>query len=162
MLSDVKDKITDLKIKGLGFETEENRFYPEGSTAAQLLGFVGKNDEGDDTGYFGLEGYYNISLTGRTGFQQRKKDLSGSPLLSEGLQEINSIPGTDLHTYIDKRILERSVEAKLEQAKEKNGANKDLLLLWILRQGESLLWRHIHHMILKSFMTTKVKCIEIQ
>ncbi len=132
--SDVKDKITDLKIKGLGFETEENRFYPEGSTAAQLLGFVGKNDEGDDTGYFGLEGYYNISLTGRTGFQQRKKDLSGSPLLSEGLQEINSIPGTDLHTYIDKRI-QRSVETKLELAKEKYGANEGSVIIMDPKTG---------------------------
>lgn len=119
--SEVKEKIMALKIKGLGFDPEENRFYPEGSSSAQLLGFVGKNDSGNDTGYFGLEGYYDISLTGKSGYQERKKDLKGAPLLSEGLQDINPVAGSDLYTYIDKRI-QTSVEEKLELSKEKYGA----------------------------------------
>ncbi len=85
------------------------------------MGFVGKNDSGNDTGYFGLEGYYDISLTGKSGYQERKKDLKGAPLLSEGLQDINPVAGSDLYTYIDKRI-QTSVEEKLELSKEKYGA----------------------------------------
>lgn len=119
--TETKEKILDLKIRGLGFDPEENRFYPEGSSSAQLLGFVGKNDKGEDTGYFGLEGYYDISLTGKAGFQERKKDLKGTPLLSEGIQETSSVAGSDLHTYIDKRI-QRTVEEKLQLGQEKYGA----------------------------------------
>ncbi len=132
--SDVKEKILALKIKGLGFDAEENRFYPEGSSSAQLLGFVGKNDKGDDTGYFGLEGYYDISLTGKTGFQDRKKDLRGAPLLSEGIQEINSVAGSDLYTYIDKRI-QTAVEEKLELSKEKYGALEGSVIIMDPKTG---------------------------
>ncbi|EKE06107.1 MAG: hypothetical protein ACD_19C00079G0012 [uncultured bacterium] len=130
----IKEKIINMKISGLGFDPEENRFYPEGSSSAQLLGFVGKNDEGRDTGYFGLEGYYDISLTGKAGFQERKKDLKGVPLLSEGLQEINSIAGTDLYTYIDKRI-QNSVEEKLKEAREKYGAKEGSVIIMDPKTG---------------------------
>lgn len=132
--NDVKEKIKNLKINGLGFDPEENRFYPEGSSSAQLLGFVGKNNEGVDTGYFGLEGYYDISLTGKSGFQQRKSDLKGAPLLSEGIQEVNSTTGTDLYTYIDKRI-QSAVEKKLKEASEKYGAKEGSVIIMDPKTG---------------------------
>lgn len=132
--SDIKEKIEELEISGLGFEPEENRFYPEGSSSAQLLGFVGKDKEGIDTGYFGLEGYYDISLTGKAGFQERKKDLRGVPLISEGLQEVGSVAGTDLHTYIDKRI-QNAVETKLKDALEKYGAREGSVIVMDPKTG---------------------------
>lgn len=132
--TDIKKKILDLKISGLGFDPEENRFYPEGSSSAQLLGFVGKNSEGQDTGYFGLEGYYNISLTAKTGFQDRKKDLNGAPFLSEGLQEMSSVAGADLYTYIDKRI-QNSVEEKLKEAEIKYGAKEGSVIIMDPKTG---------------------------
>ncbi len=134
LTSDIKQKIIDMNIKGLGFDPEENRFYPEGSSSAQLLGFVGKNNEGKDTGYFGLEGYYDLSLTGKSGYQERKKDLKGAPLLSEGLQEANSMSGTDLNTYIDKRI-QTSIEEKLKEAQEKYGAKEGSVIVMDPKSG---------------------------
>lgn len=119
--SEIKEKIEGLNIKGLGFEAEETRYYPEGSTSAQLLGFVGKDENGEDTGYFGLEGFYNILLSGKDGFVQREKDLSGVPILSSGLSEIAAIAGTDLVTNIDKRI-QNTVDKKLLEGMEKYGA----------------------------------------
>ncbi|MDO8341166.1 MAG: penicillin-binding protein 2 [Candidatus Woesebacteria bacterium] len=121
--ADIKEKIENLKIAGLGFETEENRYYPEGSSSAQLLGFVGKNDEGNDTGYFGLEGFYDILLSGKSGYIQREKDLRGVPLLSGGVSEMTSLAGTDLITFIDKRI-QNSIEEKLKEGIEKYGAKE--------------------------------------
>ncbi|MBX4206163.1 hypothetical protein KW795_03115, partial [Candidatus Microgenomates bacterium] len=50
--SDTKKNILALNIKGVGFDPEETRFYPEGSSSAHVLGFVGKDDEGIDKGYF--------------------------------------------------------------------------------------------------------------
>ena len=121
--ADIKEKIENLRITGLGFETEENRYYPEGSSSAQLLGFVGKNDEGNDTGYFGLEGFYDILLSGKSGYIQREKDLRGVPLLSGGVSEMTSLAGTDLITFIDKRI-QNSIEEKLKEGIEKYGAKE--------------------------------------
>ena len=137
LTTDEKEKIIKMDIDGLGFEAEESRYYPEGSASAQLLGFVGKNDKGDDTGYFGLEGYYNIALSGKDGFLQREKDLSGTPLLSSGISEIHSIAGTDLYTYIDKRI-QNSVEERLKEGMEKYGAKEGSVVVMDPKTGAIL------------------------
>ena len=60
--NDVKNNIEALKIPGIGFENQESQYYPEASSSAQVLGFVGKDDNGSDIGYFGLEGYYNLTF----------------------------------------------------------------------------------------------------
>lgn len=135
--TEVKEKIEELGIKGLGFDPEESRYYPEGSSSAQLLGFVGKDEEGKDTGYFGLEGYYNISLSGKDGFLQREKDLSGVPILTGGLSEIASIPGTDLTTHIDKRI-QNTAEEKLKEGMERYGAKEGSVVIMDPNSGAIL------------------------
>src|SRR6266571_2166824 len=63
----VRDTIASLHLPGVGFQEQSARFYPEGSIAAQLLGFVGKDDSGIDKGYFGLEGFYDRQLRGKEG-----------------------------------------------------------------------------------------------
>lgn len=102
--SDTQKQIEALGIQGIGFEPEETRFYPEASTAAQLLGFVGKDKNGASTGYFGLEGYYNLALQGKSGFVGGEKDAAGDPILLDAGREISAIGGVDLVTSLDKRI----------------------------------------------------------
>lgn len=132
-----KEKIEELNIKGLGFEVEESRYYPEGSEAAHLLGFLGKDENGDDVGYFGLEGYYDIALSGKDGYLKREKDLTGAPILNGGLTEVNSISGSDLKTYIDKRI-QNIVEEKLKSALEKYGAKEGTVIIMEPKTGNIL------------------------
>src|SRR5690606_10964412 len=43
---DQKQQIEQLNIIGLGFDQSEIRYYPEGSSSAQILGFVGHDDFG--------------------------------------------------------------------------------------------------------------------
>lgn len=117
----IKEKIEDLKIKGIGFETEEKRVYPEASSAAHLLGFVGKDSDGIDTGYFGLEGYYDLILSGKHGFLSRESDASGVPILLGSQQEVSAIEGVDLITYIDKTI-QNVIDNNLKKGLEKYGA----------------------------------------
>ena len=117
----IKEKIEDLKIKGIGFETEEKRVYPEASSAAHLLGFVGKDSDGIDTGYFGLEGYYDLILSGKHGFLSRESDASGVPILLGSQQEVSAIEGVDLITYIDKTI-QHVIDDNLKKGLEKYGA----------------------------------------
>lgn len=132
-----KRQIEELNIKGLGFELEETRFYPEGSISAQLLGFVGKNEQGEDTGYFGLEGYYDLSLRGKSGFVEREKDLKGVPLLSDNSLEISSIPGANLITFIDKRI-SNIANVKLKEGIEKYGAKEGSVIIMDPKNGAIL------------------------
>jgi cell division protein FtsI/penicillin-binding protein 2 len=107
-----------LNIAGIGFENQESQFYPEASSSAQLLGFVGKDDNGNDIGYFGLEGYYNLSLSGKSGFMGRDKDAKGAPILFDGSKQISAVSGVDLVTSIDKRI-QILAEEKLKEGIEK-------------------------------------------
>ena len=117
----IKKQIQDLNIKGLSFTSQDGRFYPEASAAAQLLGFVGKDESGDDLGYFGLEGYYNLPLSGKPGFVGQEKDAKGVPILLGGTKEVSAINGVNLVTSIDKRI-QLVVERNLAEGLAKYGA----------------------------------------
>lgn len=101
-----KNEIYKKNIKGVGFEYRQKRYYPEASLSAHLLGFVGKNEKGEDIGYFGIEGYYNKELSGLPGFLKSEQDLLGRPIMV-GLQEkIEPENGYDLILNIDKSIQE--------------------------------------------------------
>ncbi len=117
----VKKNVQALGIKGIGFEEEAGRFYPEASSAAQIMGFVGKDEAGDDIGYFGLEGYYNLPLSGKPGFLGQEKDAKGVPILLGGSKEVTAIKGVDIITSIDKRI-QLLIEKNLADGIEKYGA----------------------------------------
>lgn len=121
--TDIKEEIEKLEIAGLGFEPEEARYYPESSSSAHILGFVGKDDKGEDIGYFGLEGFYNVSLSGKAGYVSRESDVRGVPLVGQSQSEISAMPGADLVTHINKRI-QISLENNLKLGIEKYGAKK--------------------------------------
>lgn len=119
--SSIKNEIEKNNFYGIGFQNEETRFYPEASSAAQVLGFVGKGDNGEDVGYFGLEGYYNLSLSGKPGFYSGEKDALGKPILLGSRNQVSPISGVNLITTLDKRI-QFILETKLKEGIEKYGA----------------------------------------
>ena len=118
---EVKKNIEAMEIEGVGFEPQEMRVYPEASSAAQILGFVGKNENGEDTGYFGLEGYYNLSLSGKAGYIGQDRDAAGAPILIGGKRSSSAIPGVDLATNLDKRI-QLTIRSRLLEGIERYGA----------------------------------------
>lgn len=130
-----KKNIEALNIEGLGFDPVEASFYPEASTAAQLLGFVGKDEQGNDVGYFGLEGYYNLPLSGKPGFLGGEKDAKGLPILLGGSKQISAVSGVDLHTSIDKRV-QTIVEKELVKSIEKYQATGGSVTIMNPKNGE--------------------------
>jgi cell division protein FtsI/penicillin-binding protein 2 len=121
----VKKNIQALGILGIDFTQGGGRFYPEASVAAQLLGFVGKDDGGNDMGYFGLEGYYNLPLSGKPGFVGQEKDAKGTPILLGGTKEITAINGVDLTISVDKRIqllIEKNLEDGVVKYEARGGS----------------------------------------
>ncbi|MBA3723283.1 MAG: penicillin-binding protein 2 [Candidatus Levybacteria bacterium] len=114
----LKEKIEAKKLPGVGFQDQTLRFYPEATTAANLLGFVGRDDEGNDKGYFGLEGYYDRQLRGKDGVAIVVKDARGQPILANMNDNTEKVDGRDLILHIDRRIqfmldqeLKRGIEA---------------------------------------------------
>jgi len=63
-------------LKGIGFQQESQRVYPEGQLAAQTLGFV----NADGQGKYGIEQALNQQLTGKDGLLQSVTDVSNVPL----------------------------------------------------------------------------------
>lgn len=116
-----KEILEKKQLPGVGFELQADRFYPEASLAASLVGFVGKDDLGEDKGYFGLEGFYDRQLKGRPGEAVQIHDALGRPILSQLNERSGAINGRSLITSID-RTIQFIAEKKLKEGIERYGA----------------------------------------
>lgn len=125
---DIKTKIEKLNITGLGFERDSKRFYPEASMSAHVLGFVGLDKFGEDTGYFGLEGFYNNILKGKPGRIGQEQDPNGFPILVGKYRPVEPKKGSSISLSID-RTIQFIVERKLQESVEKYGAKQGTVII---------------------------------
>ncbi|MCX6728756.1 MAG: penicillin-binding protein 2 [Candidatus Saccharibacteria bacterium] len=95
-------------FSGIGFQAGTQRVYPEGSLAAQILGFV--NDEG--IGQYGVEGKLNTQLTGENGLLQSVTDVNDIPL-TIGNHNINKPAKDGVNEVLS---IDPSVQSYTEQA----------------------------------------------
>ncbi len=116
-----KKKIEALDLKGIGFEEEPLRYYPENLLASHVLGFVASDENGNKQGYFGVEGSLNGDLRGKPGRIVEERDAIGMPILVGGYRKIDSIDGRDVVLTIN-RAVQYMVEHKLKEGVEKYGA----------------------------------------
>ena len=130
-----KQKVEKLVLPGVGFEQKFERFYPKASLAAQLLGFVGKDENGQDKGYFGLEGYYDRLLSGKEGRAIQVHDALGRPVLTRLENENQMVEGSDLILSID-RPIQYLVERKLKDAVELYGAKRGMVGIMDPKTGQ--------------------------
>jgi cell division protein FtsI (penicillin-binding protein 3) len=92
-------EIEALKIPGINFKEEFKRFYPMGSSSAQLIGFTNIDDDGLE----GLELAYQKWLMGSSGKKRVVKDRVGR--IIEVLDLVKEPrPGNDLMLSIDRHI----------------------------------------------------------
>ncbi len=112
-----KNAIAALHLPGVGFDYSTQRYYPEASLSAHVLGFVGKNSQDENVGYFGLEGYYNKDLKGLPGILESERDPLGKPMLIGTQDRVDPENGRDLVLTIDKAIQDISKQKLLEGLK---------------------------------------------
>lgn len=116
-----KKQIEGLNLQGIGFKEKSIRFYPEGSSSAHLLGFVGSDAKGASKGYFGLEGYYDGELKGMPGLLRNEIDALGLPILIGNFLTNEARNGKNLVLNID-RFIQFIVERELKAGVEKFSA----------------------------------------
>lgn len=116
-----KKQIENLNLQGIGFDQGSSRFYPEGSSSAHLLGFLGSDAKGSAKGYFGLEGFYDGELKGVSGQVVHERDALGLPILIGNFLSNEAVKGKDLILNID-RSVQFIVESSLKKGVEKYGA----------------------------------------
>ncbi len=133
-----KQQIEQLKLPGIGFEENYTRLYSEASTAAHLLGFVGKNDADVDTGYFGLEGHYDRLLRGKEGLASVIQDALGRPIVAKlNSGDEKTIDGDSLVLSID-RAIQYAAENKLKKAIDTYGASGGMVAVMDPATGQIL------------------------
>jgi cell division protein FtsI (penicillin-binding protein 3) len=111
--AEVVERIRGMNLQGIHFQKEPKRFYPKRDLAAQMLGYVGT----DDQGLSGLERQFNSELQGKPGklmisVDARKRWFSSVEKQPE--------PGNNLVLTVDQNIqyiAERELETAMEQTK---------------------------------------------
>ena len=97
------EQLGKLAVDGIGWVSESYRYYPERNLGGHLFGFVGQSD-GRRIGQYGLEGYFNDELTGKSGLEHSVKDALGA-LITIGPRSIQKAQnGDDLVLTIDRQI----------------------------------------------------------
>jgi stage V sporulation protein D (sporulation-specific penicillin-binding protein) len=119
---DQKNKIVALKYPGLGTQAQNYRTYPEGSLAAQILGFV----DNDGQGKYGLEQALNQKLKGTPGQLKAITDVNGVPLAASK-DNISTAPknGDDVVLTIDMSVeqqLEKILQDGVKNSKAESGS----------------------------------------
>ena len=123
-----KEEIEGLNISGIGFEEEPVRYYPEGSLASHVLGFVASNEDGTEQGYFGIEGALDEDLKGRPGRVLQEIDAIGNPILLGNYRFSESIKGRDIILTMN-RSVQYIVEKALEEGMKKYGAKSGTVIV---------------------------------
>ncbi len=132
---DQKKAVSALKLPEVEFEPGWKRLYPESSLSAQLLGFVGKDTDGNPKGYFGIEGEYDLELTGRDSKSVKETDAVGHPIGLSATVDEESNDGRNL-TLTLRRDLQFLIQRHLEEGIVKYGAKSGDVLLMEPKTGK--------------------------
>ena len=126
----IVDKLTELDTKSIGFIRKSYRYYPEESLAAQVLGFVGKDDTGiKEVGRYGIEGYWEKELAGEGGFIEGIKGASGGLLSIASKSFKPAQNGVDIVLTIDRTLQYKVCERLLQGMKEYEAESASLVLM---------------------------------
>ena len=115
--ADFANKIVALNLPGVQTQLEPKRYYPNGSLASHVLGYVGL----DGKGLGGVEQFYNAKISGEPGQLFIERDANGKPY--EGY-EIAAKPGQTVVLTIDQTIqyqAEQALQAAVSQSRAKSG-----------------------------------------
>jgi stage V sporulation protein D (sporulation-specific penicillin-binding protein) len=133
----LKIEIENLEIFGLGFDPHLKRHYPEASMAAHLTGFVGKDENGMDIGYFGIEGAMENELKARTSKNTILTDALGLQLSGKNNLDFDLIDGRSV-TLTIRRDIQHLIETELKNAVEFYGAKSGEIIIMEPTTGKIL------------------------
>ncbi|WP_395059492.1 peptidoglycan D,D-transpeptidase FtsI family protein [Polaromonas sp.] len=95
----VAQKIHALGLKGIYQRKEYKRQYPEGETAAHVVGFTNVEDRGQE----GIELAFNKELAGKAGSRRVIKDRLGRVVEDVG-EQVPPLEGKDIQLSLDSKV----------------------------------------------------------
>ncbi len=115
--AETAERIRSLNLRGIYFQKESKRFYPKRELAAQVLGYVGMDDEG----LSGIERTFDERLRGKPGRMLISVDARRKWF---GSVEKQPEPGENVVLTVDEKIqyiAERELETVMEQTRAEAG-----------------------------------------
>lgn len=131
----VRQFILDNDIKGrISMEEDTKRYYPYGSLASTVLGFVGD----ENSGLYGIEAYYNKILSGTPGRIVSAKNAWGSDMPYKYEQMFEASDGNSLVLTINS-VIQMFVEKHLDNAvTEHDVRNRAFCIVMEIKTGRIL------------------------
>jgi len=122
--------VRELDLAGVGFVTENRRYYPKRELAAQVLGYVGI----DNLGMSGIEYAFDEQIRGRAAKVVVRTDARRSPL------EYIEKPSTEGHTVVLTldEVIQHAAEVELDRAVRETGAIAGSVVVMDPTTGEIL------------------------
>jgi cell division protein FtsI/penicillin-binding protein 2 len=128
--NDTAERIRALNLHGIYFQKEPKRFYPKRELAAQVLGYVGLDDEG----LGGIEREFDKDLRGKPGKMLISMDAKRRWF---GSVEKQPTPGENVVLTIDEKI-QFIAERELERAMQQTHAAAGTVIVENPHTGEIL------------------------
>jgi cell division protein FtsI (penicillin-binding protein 3) len=122
--------VRELGLPGIGFLTENRRYYPKRELASHLIGYVGL----DNTGMSGIEYAFDSEMRGRGFKAVVRTDARRSPL--EHIEK-PSTEGRSVVLTIDESV-QHAAEVELERAVAETGSAAGTVIVLEPRTGEIL------------------------
>ena len=131
------EKAAENEPPGFGyyFEKSEKRIYPNGEFASHILGFMGRDEDGNEKGVYGIEGYYFGDITGTNGYTYEEQDANGNIILTAEYDPVLPKKGKDITLTVQPNI-QTLVSEVLEDGVKKQQAKSGSAIVMDPRTGE--------------------------
>lgn len=126
-------KIKALKLKGINYVEEPERFYPKDKLLAHILGFAGM----DNQGLYGIEVSYDKELSGKSGTIMVEYDARGQEIPDALQKYIPPEDGNNIYLTIDETI-QYVVERELDKLFALRKPKKAGVIVMEVRTGRIL------------------------
>ncbi len=131
-----RQAVEALKLRGVSFDAETTRFYPEGEFMGPVLGFVGyKGDE--RVGLYGVESMFEKDLKGIPGSLAQEKDNTGSWIFGAKRDRVPAVDGDNIILTIDKTI-QLKAESIIKETVEEHSADSGSVVIMDPKTGAIL------------------------
>ncbi len=117
----IRSYINENKISGIHLEPSSQRYYPNGTLAAQVIGFTNASNQGSE----GVEAAYNSYLEGTAGRVITTKGNNEMDMPFSYEHYVSSQPGCDVILTLDATVqacLEKRMQEAIDKFAVQNGA----------------------------------------
>lgn len=125
-------KVASLNLPGIFLQREYRRYYPAGEEFAQVLGFTGQDDNGQE----GLELVLQSRLAGKVGSQRVIKDRRGH-IVEDAGSLTPPKPGSDIALSLDSKV-QHIAYRELKLAVQEHQAKAGAIVVLDAKNGEVL------------------------